>query len=76
MIEEIYNREHEDETEEAPAAGGYSSEPYATAGTVGTSVEGEAGAEAKTAPEKRLNKQDERVVSFNEIVEINRIVKK
>jgi len=76
VIEEIYNREHEDETEEAAAGVGYNTEPYATAGTVGTSAEGEAAAEAKTAPEKRFNKQDERAVSFNEIVEINRIVKK
>ena len=70
VIEEIFNREIEDEADEAPAADMYKAEP------AGTLVEGEAPAEAKTAPEKRFNKQAERVVPFDEIVEINRIVKK
>jgi|TARA_B110001450_G_scaffold241942_1_gene251802 hypothetical protein len=70
VIEEIYNREQEDETEEVPAADQLTTEP------AGTPAEGDAAGEAKAAPEKRFNKQDERVVSFNEIVEINRIVKK
>jgi len=42
----------------------------------GTVAEGEAPPEVSTPPEKRFNKQDERVIAFNEIVEINRIVKK
>lgn len=68
LVEELFNREIEDETDGAQT-------PKAELGAA-EQAEGEQPEEAKGPPEKLFNKLQERAVAFNDVVEINRVLKR